>query len=52
MAYIGYITSPEAQAIIEEYTVEDEQLFFPEALSEDPNFQQYVPEDWSGTDDS
>jgi tungstate transport system substrate-binding protein len=53
MAYIGYLTSPEGQEIIEEYTVEDEQLFFPEAVSEDPNFQQYVPEDWdpSETDD-
>ncbi|MDG5821115.1 substrate-binding domain-containing protein [Natronococcus sp. A-GB7] len=53
MAYIGYLTSPEGQEIIEEYTVEDEQLFFPEAISEDPNFQQYVPEDWdpSETDD-
>ncbi|GAB7019383.1 substrate-binding domain-containing protein [Halostagnicola bangensis] len=50
MAYIGYITGPEAQEIIEEYTVEDEQLFFPEALSEDPNFQQYVSEEWSGGD--
>ncbi|WP_394739634.1 substrate-binding domain-containing protein [Natronococcus roseus] len=53
MAYIGYLTSPEGQEIIEEYTVEDEQLFFPEAISEEPNFQQYVPEDWdpSETDD-
>ncbi|MFU8869168.1 substrate-binding domain-containing protein [Natronococcus sp.] len=53
MAYIGYLTSPEGQEIIENYTVEDEQLFFPEAISEDPNFQQYVPEDWdpSETDD-
>ncbi|MDJ1432180.1 substrate-binding domain-containing protein [Halostagnicola sp. A-GB9-2] len=50
MAYIGYITSPEAQEIIEEYTIEDERLFFPEALSEDPNFQQYVPEEWTGGD--
>ncbi|AEH38796.1 substrate-binding domain-containing protein [Halopiger xanaduensis] len=54
MAYIGYITSPEAQQIIENYTVEDEQLFYPQALSEDPNFQQYVPEGWSASsgDDS
>ncbi|RKD95105.1 substrate-binding domain-containing protein [Halopiger aswanensis] len=50
MAYIGYITSPEAQDIIENYTVEDEQLFFPQALSEEPNFQQYVPEGWSASD--
>ena len=47
MAYIGFITSQEGQEIIEEYTVDGEQLFFPEAVSERPNFQQYVPEDWS-----
>ena len=47
MAYIGFLTSREGQAIIEEYTVEGEQLFFPEAVSEDPNFRQFVPEDWS-----
>ena len=47
MSYIGFITSQEGQNIIEEYTVEDEQLFFPEAVSEDPNFQQYVPENWT-----
>jgi len=47
MAYIGFITSPEGQAVIEEYTVEGQQLFFPRALSEDPDFQQYVPDGWS-----
>ncbi|MFC6720153.1 substrate-binding domain-containing protein [Halobacteriaceae archaeon SHR40] len=47
MAYIGFLTSREGQKIIEEYTVEGEQLFFPQAVSEDPNFQQYVPEDWN-----
>ncbi len=47
MSYIGFLTSQEGQEIIEEYTVEDEPLFFPEAVSEDPNFQQYVPEDWT-----
>ncbi|ELY48108.1 substrate-binding domain-containing protein [Natronorubrum sulfidifaciens] len=51
LAYIGYITGPEGQEIIENYTTEDEQLFFPEALSEAPNFQQYVPEGWSASDD-
>jgi tungstate transport system substrate-binding protein len=50
MAYIGWITSPEAQDAIAEYQVNDEQLFFPEAVSEDPNFQQYVPEGWSADD--
>ncbi len=47
MAYIGYITSPQAQGIVENYSVDGQQLFFPEAVSEDPNFQQYVPEGWS-----
>ncbi len=47
MAYIGYLTSPAGQRVIEEYTVNGEQLFFPRALSEDPDFQQYVPEGWS-----
>ena len=50
MAYIGFLTSREGQAIIDAYAVEGEQLFFPEAVSEDPNFQQYVPEGWSGGD--
>ena len=50
MAYIGFLTSIDGQSIIEEYTVEGEQLFFPEALAENPNFEQYVPEDWTGDD--
>lgn len=49
MAYIGFITSVEGQEIIERYAVEGEQLFFPEALAAEPNFQQYVPEDWDGS---
>ncbi|MFD1569498.1 substrate-binding domain-containing protein [Halorubrum laminariae] len=48
MAYIGWITSPGVQDAVSEYQVNGEQLFFPEAVSEDPNFQQYVPEGWSG----
>jgi tungstate transport system substrate-binding protein len=47
VAYIGWITSPGAQDAIAEYQMNGEQLFFPEAVSEDPNFQQYVPEGWS-----
>jgi len=50
MAYIGWITSPGVQNAISEYQVNGEQLFFPEAVSEDPDFQQYVPEGWSGDD--
>ncbi|WP_436901377.1 substrate-binding domain-containing protein [Halovenus halobia] len=46
MAYIGFVTSPQGQQLIEEYTVDGNQLFFPRALSEDPDFQQYVPEGW------
>ena len=49
MAYIGYVTSLEGQRIIEEYTSGGEQLFFAEALSEDPEFQQYVPEGWESS---
>jgi len=51
MAYIGWITSPEAQSAIADYEDNGEQLFFPEAVSEDPNFQQYVPEGWSSDAD-
>jgi len=51
MAYIGFVTSVEGQDIIENYTVEGEALFFPEALSDDPNFAQYVPEEWRGGDE-
>ncbi|GAB7009140.1 substrate-binding domain-containing protein [Halorubrum trueperi] len=47
MAYIGWITGPETQDAISTYRVDDEQLFFPEAVSENPDFQQYVPEGWS-----
>ena len=47
MSYIGFITSHKGQAIVEGYTVEGEQLFFSEAISENPNFQQYVPEGWT-----
>ncbi|USZ72934.1 substrate-binding domain-containing protein [Natronosalvus halobius] len=49
MAYIGFLTSLEGQEIIEEYTVSDEQLFFPEALAEEPDFEQYVPTAWQSS---
>ena len=52
MAYIGWITSPGAQEAISNYEMNGEQLFYPEAVSEDPNFQQYVPEGWSSDSDS
>ena len=47
MAYIGYVTSPDGQERIANYESNGEQLFFPRALSEDPNFRQYVPAGWS-----
>ncbi|MFC7187843.1 substrate-binding domain-containing protein [Halorubrum yunnanense] len=47
MAYVGWITSPGAQDAIADYQVNGKQLFFPEAVSEDPDFQQYVPDGWS-----
>jgi tungstate transport system substrate-binding protein len=50
MAYVGWITSPGAQDAISGYRVDGEQLFFPEAISEDPDFQQYVPQGWSSDD--
>ncbi|MFR9721658.1 hypothetical protein ACL00X_20180, partial [Aeromonas diversa] len=43
---IGFLTSQEGQEVIENYELDGEQLFFAEALSEDPNFGQYVPADW------
>jgi tungstate transport system substrate-binding protein len=46
MAYIGFVTGPRGQEIIANYEANGEQLFFPEAVSEDPNFQQYVPDGW------
>ncbi|WP_336025411.1 substrate-binding domain-containing protein [Halobellus salinisoli] len=52
MAYIGWITSPEAQDAISNYETNGEQLFFPEAVSEDPDFRQYVPEGWSSDSES
>ncbi len=50
MAYIGFVTGTDGQAIIEDYTVEGTQLFVPAALTEDPEFGQYVPETWDGSD--
>jgi tungstate transport system substrate-binding protein len=52
MAYVGYLTSPEGQTAIEEYTANGSQLFFPNALSEEPQFEQYVPQGWDGSDEA
>jgi tungstate transport system substrate-binding protein len=43
MAYIGFLTSPEAQQMIANYRINDEPLFFPNALNQEANFQQYIP---------
>lgn len=47
MAYIGFLTSPQGQSMIEDYTANGSQLFFPNAISEQPNFGQYVPRGYS-----
>jgi tungstate transport system substrate-binding protein len=47
MAYIGFLTSPQGQSMIENYTANGSQLFFPNAISEEPNFQQYVPQGYT-----
>jgi len=52
MAYVGFLTSPQGQTAIEEYTANGSQLFFPNALSEEPQFGQYVPEDWDGSSEA
>ena len=46
MAYIGWLTSPDVQDAIASYEQNGAQLFYPQALSADPNFKQYVPEGW------
>ena len=47
MAYAGFLTSPQGQRMIENYTTNGSQLFFPNAISEEPNFSQYVPQGYS-----
>ena len=43
MLYVGFLTGQEGQAIIEEYTIDGQPVFYPDGLSEDPNFDQYTP---------
>ncbi|WP_435196481.1 substrate-binding domain-containing protein [Natronomonas sp. EA1] len=45
MAYAGFLTSPQGQELIANYEANGSQLFFPNALSEDPGFDEYVPQD-------
>jgi len=47
MAYIGFLTGPRGQSMIENYTANGSQLFFPNAIAEEPNFGQYVPQGYS-----
>jgi tungstate transport system substrate-binding protein len=47
MAYIGFLTSPQGQEMIADYTANGSQLFFPNAIAEEPNFGQYVPQGYS-----
>jgi tungstate transport system substrate-binding protein len=47
MAYIGFLTSPQGQGMIENYTANGQQLFFPNAITAEPNFGQYVPQGYS-----
>jgi tungstate transport system substrate-binding protein len=50
MAYIGFLTSPQAQTMIENYTANGSQLFFPNAIAEDPQFGQYVPQGFTASE--
>ncbi|WP_321576106.1 substrate-binding domain-containing protein [Halosolutus gelatinilyticus] len=43
MLYTGFLTGIEGQRIIEDYTIDGKQVFYPDGLSEDPNFEQYSP---------
>ncbi len=43
MAYIGFITSPEGQELIGNYKKLGEQLFYPNAIREKENYDQYLP---------
>jgi len=47
MAYVGFLTSPKGQSTIGNYTADGQQLFFPNAISEEPTFGQYVPQGYS-----
>lgn len=47
LAYIGFLTSPQGQSMIDQCTANGSQLFFPNAIAEEPNFGQYVPQGYS-----
>jgi len=46
MSFVGYVTGP-GQDRISEFRVDGERVFRPLARQESPNFQQYVPSDWT-----
>jgi len=48
MAYTGFLTSPGGQSAIDSYTANGSQLFFANALAPEPQFGQYVPQDFDG----
>lgn len=43
MAYIAFLTSPEGQKLIREYKKNGEQLFYPNAIHDKENYNQYLP---------
>jgi len=47
MAYIGFLTSLQGQSMIENYTANGSQLFFPNAITEEMNVEQHVPQGYS-----
>jgi tungstate transport system substrate-binding protein len=51
MAYAAFLTSPAGQTAIGNYTANGSQLFFPNALAEGPQFDQYVPQDYTGANE-
>jgi tungstate transport system substrate-binding protein len=43
MLYIGFLTSPDGQKLIADYRKNGEQLFYPDALVDRENYNQYLP---------
>ena len=43
MLYIGFLTSPEGQKLIADFKKNGEQLFYPDALVDRDNYNQYLP---------
>ena len=47
MAYIGYVTGPDGQDRIAEYTVDGEQVFYATAITDEPPLDQHVLSAWT-----